>query len=203
VPARLLDRDSTLADYVRWSLDVPMFFIHREGRYVDCAGLPFRRFLEEGYQGHRANLGDFALHLSTLFPDVRLKQHLEVRGADMGSRAYVLALPALFKGLFYDAQAFAECTALVSGVTYDQYRTLRHDVAREGLGARVDGAPVTEHLREILRLARAGLERLEPAATRHLDPLDADLAEGKCPADRTREAWSGDAAALLAASRIA
>lgn len=84
VPARLLDPDSTLSDYVRWALDVPMFFIHRDGRYVDCAGLPFRRFLEEGFQGHRANIGDFALHLSTLFPDVRLKQHLEVRGADMG-----------------------------------------------------------------------------------------------------------------------
>lgn len=203
LPPALHEPGATLADYVEWALDVPMFFIHRDGAYVDCAGLPFRRFIEQGYRGHRATLGDFALHLSTLFPDVRLKQHLEVRGADMGSREHVLALPALHKGLFYDAEAFAACDDLLAGVDRARFDRLRRDVARDGLAARLDGVPVTELLREVLRLSRQGLERLEPGAGRYLDVLDRDLAEGRSPADRVREAWDGDAARLLRVHRIA
>jgi glutamate--cysteine ligase len=201
-PPHLLERGATLDDYVQWALDVPMFFIHREGRYVDCAGLPFRRFLDDGFEGHRANVGDFALHLSTLFPDVRLKTHLEVRGADMGSRAHVIALPALHKGLLYDDEAFASLESLLGGVSYGTYARLRRDVAREGMAAVVGGVPVRELLREVLRLSRAGLERLEPGAGRFLDVLDRDVAEGKSPADRIREAWNGDVAPVFAGSRL-
>ena len=91
--------------WVEWALDVPMFFVVRDGRYRPARGLPFRRFLREGFEGERATIGDFDRHLTTLFPDVRLKRILEVRGADAVPPGLICALPALWKGLFYDREA--------------------------------------------------------------------------------------------------
>ena len=203
LPDALLEPGAGFAEYVRWAIRVPMFFIHRGGRYLDCAGVPFRDFMEQGFQGHRPTMGDFALHLSTLFPDVRLKQFLEVRGADMASREHVLALPALHKGLLYDPESLQACEGLFEGVTGRQLRRLKRDVSVVGYDARLGNASVAGLLVEVLRLARDGLGRLEPDATRFLDVLDADLAERSCPADRARRSWDGDATRLMLASRMA
>lgn len=204
LPDALLRPDATLATYVEWALDVPMFFIHREGEWRRPApGLTFRRFLMEGADGERANLGDFALHLSTLFPDVRLKRHLEVRAADMGDRAHVLALPAVHKGLLYDDAALDAAYELFRGVTPDAWRAGKLQVVREGLAADFAGKSMAAWWAALLPLAREGLARLEPGSERFLAPLEADLAEGVCPADRTRASYRGDPAALLAANRLA
>lgn len=202
-PPSFLEPGAGFREYVEWALDVPMFFIYRDGRYLDCAGLPFRELMARGYQGHEANLGDFALHLSTLFPDARLKQHLEVRGADMGPRAYVLALPALHAGVLYDDEALDRCLALFADVGHAELAALRRAVPLEGFDARLGGASVHELLTDVLRLAREGLGRWEPAAVRLLDPLAEAVAARHTPADRVRDLWSGDAGALMAATRIA
>jgi glutamate--cysteine ligase len=125
------------ASYVDWALDVPMFFVHREawGGYRAAGGMTFRRFLREGFQGERAVLADWHLHLSTLFPETRLKGYLEVRGADAGSQPMVLALPALWKGLLYDDDACAAASALTAHLSYEERLALRADVPRTGLSA--------------------------------------------------------------------
>lgn len=202
VPDVLLTPDVTLGDYVQWALDVPMFFIHREGTYRPSTGLPFRRFLSEGLDGERANIGDFALHLSTLFPDVRLKRHLEVRAADMGDRAHVLALPAVHTALLYDDAMLAEAWALFRDITPAQWRQARLEVERNGLATQFGTRTMAEWWSILLPRLQAATERLEPGSARFLDCLAVDLAAGECPADRVRRIYTGDIGALMAATRI-
>ncbi len=212
-PRSLLEAGADLRDYVEWALDVPMFFVHRGDAYIDNAGMTFRRFLQEGVRDCtggeqcRANVGDFALHLSTLFPDARIKQHLEVRGADMGDAAHVLALPALHLGLLYDDAALAGLLSLLDGIDYEAWWSLRRAVPTEALEARVkvasDEARVGELAKEVLRLARAGLERVEPGAADLLAPLDETVTTGLTPADRLLASWDGDVSALFEATRLA
>jgi len=201
-PARFLDPDCGFTDYVEWAFDVPMFFIRRDGRSLDCAGLPFRQFVEKGWQGHRANLGDFIVHLSTLFPDARLKTHLEVRGADMGDRDHILALPAFHAGLLYDDAALKAGLALFEGVDHAALMACRRAVSVAGLEARMGPSTLKDIGTELLRIARDGLGRWESGAVSLLDPIDADVAAGTCPADRIRDAFDGDVGALIARTRV-
>ena len=110
-------RDSLFADYTEWALDVPMYFVHRGG-YLPVTGLTFRQFMQAGWNGHRATRSDWALHLSTLFPEVRLKKYLEVRGADCGSMAMNAALAPLTRAISYDATARDAAWALTAKATF-------------------------------------------------------------------------------------
>ncbi len=202
LPDTLLGPNPSLHDYVQWALDVPMFFIHREGDYVPVNGLVFRRFLDVGFGDHRATVGDFALHLSTLFPDVRLKPHLEVRGADMGDRAHVLALPALHAGLLYDDLALAEASRLFADVTPADWRAVRLDVETQGLDASLRGQKLSGWWAALLPSIREGLRRLEPGSEDLLGVLVDDLARLECPADRHRLSFNGDPLALLIQNRV-
>ncbi|TAJ84219.1 glutamate--cysteine ligase, partial [bacterium] len=94
--------DVSFAHYVEYALDVPMYFIVRDGSYVDLSGTPFRRFLDHGHQGHYATIEDWDLHLTTLFPEVRIKRYMEIRSADSQPPEFMPALPALIKGVLYD-----------------------------------------------------------------------------------------------------
>lgn len=201
-PARFLEPGCTFADYVEWAMSVPMFFIRREGRSVDCAGLVFREFMEKGFEGFRANVGDFIVHLSTLFPDARLKRFLEVRGADMGDRAHILALPAFHAGLLYDAESLDDALALFEGVDAAALWACRRAVPVSGLASELGGTSLQEYGKTLLDLARAGLERREPGAVGLLDPIVEDVAAGSCPADRVRAGFDGDVGKLLATTRV-
>lgn len=201
-PRALLEEGTTFAEYVEWVIDVPMFLIYRDGRYVDCAGLSFRDFMARGFEGHTAIMADFALHLSTIFPDARVKQHLEVRAADMGDRAHVLALPALHAGLLYDTQALQGVLDRFSDWSYEDVWALRRAVPTEGLNAWARKAPVVELWRDVLRIAREGLSRWEPGAERFLDVLDQGAAECLSPIDRLAPQWTGDTTAFMRAARI-
>ncbi|MFN3199306.1 MAG: glutamate--cysteine ligase [Bradymonadia bacterium] len=198
----VLEPGAGFAEYAAWAAQVPMFFIHREGRYVDCAGLKFSDFMRDGFEGYSANMGDFALHLSTLFPDVRLKKYMEVRGADMGSREYVLALPALHNGLLYDETALSELEALLSPFDEPARIDLRAAAVEHGLAGVSGGYAIKELAAETLAIARRGLTRLEPEAVRLLDVLDASVEKGRSPADDIREGWDGDTVALRQRTRI-
>lgn len=200
-PPELLKPHATLTDYVEWALDVPMFFVHRDGRYVSRTGVSFRRFMESGCEGEAANVGDFALHLSTIFPDARLKQYLEVRGADMGDRAHVLALPALHVGLLYDEAALDATLDLFDGVDYETLWATRRLVPQAGLDAELAGRPLRKWAEDVLAIARGGLSRYEAPALPLLDVLEADLREGT-QSDRIRARWDGDVAALMASARV-
>lgn len=184
-------------EYVEWALDVPMFFLVRGGAYQPAHETTFRGFLERGFRGERATLADFDRHLTTLFPDVRLKRIIEVRGADAVPPGLTCSLPALWKGLLYEPEALAQAAALVAGYDAETREAARADVARRGLAARYGREPVLELARELARISRAGLARLGHAGRRdadetgYLDPVFAQLEQGASPGSLLVERWEG------------
>ncbi len=178
--------------YVDYALDVPMYFVKRGEVYHDVAGESFRDLLAgrlPSMPGERATISDWANHLSTIFPEVRLKRYLEMRGADVGPPDRIVALSALMVGLFYDRQALADAGALIRDWSAAERQALRDEVPRLALGARIHGRDARVVAADVLSLARAGLKRrarLDTAGrdeTRHLDPLDRIVAEGRVAAE--------------------
>lgn len=194
----VFDADFGYRRWVEYALDVPMFFVRRSGRYIKAHHLTFRRYMREGLEGIRATVGDFEDHLTTLFPEVRLKTVIEVRGADVVDAETNAALGALWKGIFYDRDASAAAEALTAGLSFDERLALQRDVARHGLRATTRGGRVLDLARELFRIAAVGLERIgcrnaagddERAVLR---PLEAILESGRAPADVWRARWHGD-----------
>ncbi len=150
----VFDADFGYADYARWALGVPLFFIIKDGEYVESGGITFEQYLQDGIGRHTATLADWDTHLTTLFPEVRLKRIIEVRGADAVPRDLICALPALWKGVLYDEEACQAAWKLVSDLSMDARNEAQVDVARRGLGATLGGQPVLELAREIVRNLR-------------------------------------------------
>ncbi len=182
-------RNSKFLDYVEWAIDVPMFMFKRDGKKVSNTGQSFRSFLKSGYQGHRPTMSDWQSHLNTLFPEVRLKKTIEVRGADAQSSRLACALPALWTGIFYDTKALAEAEALTHDWTFDEVNGSRKEVWNKGLGARFRGATLQPIAEKVLTIALGGLERrgfMSPAGKDeriHLARLEELVAKGQTPAD--------------------
>lgn len=148
--------------YVDYALDVPMYFVKRGEIYHDVAGASFRDLLDGRLRqlpGERATISDWANHLSTIFPEVRLKTYLEMRGADAGPRAHITALPALFAGLFYDSEALDGAYELTKDWSAEDRQTLRVEAPVKALKARIQGRSANDVAVDMLALARAGLER--------------------------------------------
>ncbi|MDT5268026.1 MAG: glutamate--cysteine ligase [Acidobacteriota bacterium] len=204
-----LGDDFAPADYVAYALDVPMIFAQRGGRYIGAvAGLRFREFLESGRAGLTPVFGDWADHLTTIFTDARLKQHVELRSADACDLEYSLALQALWKGLLYDDAALDEALRLAPKLKAAEAVRLRESVARDGLAAKCDGVDVLRLAREMVRLAVEGLKRVAPDETAYLDVLvERVVKEGVCPADillRNFEgAWHGSMERVFEHLRVA
>jgi glutamate--cysteine ligase len=201
----VFDQGMGFERYVDYALDVPMYFVYRDERYVDVAGASFRDFLAGRLKvlpGVRPTLDDWADHLTTLFPDVRLKRFLEMRGADAGNVAQIWALPALWSGLLYDRQALAGALAMTAGWSVEEMQTLRDTVPRLGLATPFRGRTLREVGREVLELAlgglkrRARLDRKGEDESKALAPLVATIEEGNSSADRLladyRGEWRGD-----------
>jgi len=189
-------------DYAEWAADVPMFFLVRDGAYRPADGLTFRRFMTEGWGGERATLRDWEIHLSTLFPEVRLKRYIEVRGADAGPMPMAGGLAALWRGLLEEPSARAAAWALTAQASYDERQALRRDVTRLGLRARLRGRSLRDLAVELCGIADAGLARLPGGDGDRplLEPLRAYAEAGRSPADDLRDdfaAASGDAATLV------
>jgi len=193
----VFDPDFGYRRYVEWALDVPMFFVVRDHRYLPARGLTFRRFLEEGLEGHRATLADWDMHLTTLFPEVRLKRFIEVRGADAVPRDLTCALPALWKGILYDERAGEDAWRLARDWSSAQREEALRDVARRGLSASVAGRPALERARELTEVAAEGLRRIaERGETDRdersfLDPIRAQLELGRSPGQVVADEWEG------------
>jgi glutamate--cysteine ligase len=187
--------------YVDYALDVPLYFVKRGDVYHDVAGASFRDLLEgrlETLPGVFATLSDWANHLSTLFPEVRLKRYMEMRGADVGPRANILALPALCAGVFYDAQASAAAWDLVKDFSAEQRQSFRDLAPKLGLRASAGGVSLLDLARKILPLAREGLlrrRRLNAAGEdegRYLQALEEIAATGLNLADRRLALFHGE-----------
>jgi glutamate--cysteine ligase len=200
IPAVVFEDGFGFERFAQWVLDVPMYFVMREGRWLDAAGASFRAFIDGRLNvlpGERATMGDFADHVTTVFTDVRLKRFLEMRGADAGDAAMLLALPAFWVGLLYDDAARKAAAALVRGWTAPEMRALRAAVPREALGATVRGRSVREVARDAVAIARDGLRARGLGEEMYLAPLDEVVASGLTRADRWlaryHGAWGGDA----------
>ena len=188
--------------YADYMLDVPMYFVFRDGRYIDAAGQSFREFLDgrlPALPGETPRLGDWTDHLSTAFPEVRLKSFLEMRGSDGGPWGRICALPALWVGLLYDQSALDAAWDLVKGWSITDHLRVRAEVPRLGLATRApDGRSFRELAAEVLDIASAGLSsraRLNAIGDSEegfLDPLREVVATGKTPSERLLDLYHGE-----------
>ncbi len=188
--------------YLDYALDVPMYFVFRDGHYVDVAGQSFRDFLEgrlPELPGEKPRISDFTDHLSTIFPEVRLKSFLEMRGADGGPWSRICALPALWVGLLYDDNALGAAWDEVKGWSLEERQRLRDAVPKLGLGARTPRGETLQDLgKRVLAIAEAGLNargRINAAGDNEsgfLDPLREVLASGRAPAERLLDRYHGE-----------
>jgi len=192
--------------YTEWALGVPMLFIMRAGHHVAAAGLTFREFMRTGLAGHSPTLADWNLHLTTLFPEVRVKRVLEVRSADAVPADLSVALPAFWKGLLYDEAALGEAERRMARWSHADVDRLQRDAARSGLEAQAPDAPVAAVARELVELARGGLRRIgaRSASGRdesvYLEPLLERIERGASPARdllERLESWGGRREALV------
>jgi len=186
--------------YADWMLDVPMYFVRREGRYIDCAGESFRDFMAgrlPSLPGELPRLSDWTDHLTTAFPEVRLKRFLEMRGADGGPWGTLCALPALWVGLLYDAEALAEAAELVADFTPVEHAWLRHQVPIRALDTEFRGEPLARLAERVLAIAAGGLRRRRrcnhkgQCEERFLELLMDAAARRECPARRMLDAFEG------------
>ena len=188
--------------YAEYMLDVPMYFVFREGKYIDAAGQSFRAFLKgelPALPGERPRASDWIDHLSTAFPEVRLKSFLEMRGADGGPWSRICALPAFWVGLLYSQSALDAAWALVKHWTMEEREALRGAVPKLALDAPIPGGgKLLDLAREVLPIARAGLTsraRLNASGdneTGFLDTLEEIVASGKVPAQRLLDHYHGE-----------
>ncbi|HEY4244732.1 MAG TPA: glutamate-cysteine ligase family protein [Kofleriaceae bacterium] len=198
----VFERDDVFTAYTEWALDVPLYFVYRGGYRPAPAGYTFRRFMREGLAGEHATRADWALHLSTLFPEGRLKKFIEVRGCDCGSFPMIAALAPFTRGLLYDADARTAATALMSGLSFDERQALADAVPTSGLATRVGSHTVHELAAELVAIARAGLSRIAPDSVSLLAPVEEIATTGRTQADRIIELWqthAGDRRALIRA----
>jgi glutamate--cysteine ligase len=186
--------------WVDYALDVPMYFVKRGDRYIDLAGKSFRALLAgklPDLPGERATVSDWANHLSTIFPEVRLKRYLEMRGADGGPWRRLPALPAFWAGIYYDDSSLDAAWDLVKDWSVAERQALRDDVPALGFSAKIGGRTVRDLAQECLALARAGLTRRNRRdlsgrdETRYLEPLDEIVARGRTPAEELLEKFHG------------
>ncbi len=186
--------------YVDYALDVPMYFVHRDGRYINAAGMSFRDFLRgelPALPGALPTLKDWEDHLSTIFPEVRLKRFLEMRGADSGPWRTLCALPALWTGLLYDDAALDAAWDIVKGWSAEDRQQLREDVPKLALKATVAGHSVREIAHEILTIARESLKRRNRVGckgqdeSRFLDVLDEIVDSGRTHAEELLALYKG------------
>ena len=184
--------------YVDYALDVPMYFVYRDGRYIDAAGQSFRDFLAgrlPAFPGRHPTIGDWADHLTTVFPEVRLKQYLEMRGADGGPWRRLCALPAFWVGLLYDTQSLDAAWDIVKDWTVEDHAQLRAEVPRHALRTKFHGRTVQDLALDVLEIAEDGLRRRDRRNAQgrdesiYLETLRHAANTGETPADELLTAF--------------
>jgi glutamate--cysteine ligase len=187
--------------YADYMLDVPMYFVYRDGKYIDAAGQSFRDFMKgrlPARPGEQPTLNDWTDHVTTAFPEVRLKRYLEMRGADSGPLPALNALPAFWVGLLYDQSALDAAWDVVKDWTVEDHDYLRSHTPRSGLATKFQGRPLSDLAREVVEIAHAGLRarrRLDAQGndeTIYLAPLDRAVASGLAPADELLAKWKSE-----------
>ncbi|WP_417588487.1 glutamate--cysteine ligase [Pararhodobacter oceanensis] len=199
----VFDQGFGFEQYVDYALDVPMYFVYRDGKYIDALGQSFRDFLQgklPALPGEIPTLSDWADHLTTIFPEARLKQFIEMRGADGGQWRRLCALPGLWVGLLYDQSALDAAWDLAKDWDLETRDEMRVAASVDGLAARTNGIYMRELANEVLNIADAGLRArarpgsggLVPDETHFLNALRDSIETGQTPADELLERYHGD-----------
>ena len=195
--------------YVDWVLDVPMYFVHRDGHYINALGQSFRDFLNgrlPALPGEKPTLADWADHMTTVFPEARVKSYIEMRGADAGDRAHLGALPAFWVGLMYDQGALDAAWDLVKGFDAATREGLRVQASVKALQAESGGVRLVDLARAAVALSHAGLVARGLGEEGLLAPLNESLARGQVQADRLlglyHGAWGGDLTRIYDAASL-
>ena len=201
VPSCVFDPHFGYEQWIDYILDVPMYFLHRGEDYVDVAGKSFRDYLAgtlAGFEGEPPQMADFEDHITTAFPEVRLKQYLEMRGADSGSWANICALPAYWVGLLYCDEALAEAEDLVRDVGSDDVMAARLSVAKDGLRGKLGAHDVATLAKKTIDIASKGLRNRGifddggDDESGFLQPLRKVIATQKTPAEVMLDLYHGD-----------
>jgi glutamate--cysteine ligase len=192
-PPALSEQSFSPASFIAYALDVPMIFAQRGGSYTDApAGVKFRDYLARGAGALSPVFGDWADHLTTIFTDARLKQHIELRSADCGSLAHALAFQAYWKGLLYCPEALSHALSLAPRLNGREALELRAAVARDALAARAAGVDVLALAKESIALSVEGLRRVAPEELPYLDVLREQVVTDELsPADILLRNWHG------------
>ncbi len=194
----VFEPDMSFERYVDYLLDVPMYFVYRDGKYLDVSGRSFRDFMAGRFHNlvkDEPRITDFIDHMTTAFPEVRLKRYLEMRGADCGPLDRLVALSALWVGLLYDGAALDQASQLIADWTLPDHELLRREVPKSGLKTKFKGRTVQDVALDVLKIARGGLiarRALNGAGVdeaHFLDPLDRIAESGKTASDLMLEAY--------------
>jgi glutamate--cysteine ligase len=216
IPEVMLEPDFGFERHAAWLIDhVPMYFVYRDGHYIDVAGASFRDFMNgkvPALAGITPTVGDFADHMTTAFTDVRVKKFLEMRGSDAGRADMMVAQSALWVGLLYDDAALTAAESLVRGMSWRDAMTLRNAVPRRGLGAPFRTGILRDLARDVVAIAHDGLRARKRRDKHgndesiHLTPLFEIAAGGPVPAEywleRNRSVWNGDIRNIFAEAAI-
>jgi glutamate--cysteine ligase len=190
--------ESSFRTYRDYALSVPLLFIVREGRLIEMKGFTFKRFVKEGYGASRATIMDWALHLTTLFPEVRIKHYLEVRGTDSVNLDLAVAIMAWWKGLLYSDRAMDDAWRMVSHINWLERLQLHREICKIGLSAKVRKTPILDLAKELTEISRLGLiEQRDagraPDETEFLEPIFQLIEEEEqIPARRLLAEWKGN-----------
>ena len=195
--------------WVNYVLDVPMYFVYRDGKYINALGQSFRDFMRgelPALPGEKPTLSDWADHMTTVFPEARVKKYIEMRGADAGDEAHLNALPAFWVGLTYDQSALDAASDLVKGFTHATREGLRVAASQSALQGEAEGIKLQDLARRALEISRAGLKARGLGEERFLDVLDENAARGMTQADDLlalyNGAWAQDLAPIYAEKRL-
>jgi glutamate--cysteine ligase len=195
--------------YVDWVLDVPMYFVYRDGKYIDALGQSFRDFLKgelPALPGEKPTLSDWADHMTTVFPEARVKKYIEMRGADCGDQAHIAALPAFWVGLMYDQTALDAAWDLVKGLDAETREGLRVAASVSALAGEAEGVKLLDLARAAVGLSHAGLAARGLGEEAQLRPLVESLKTGKVQADKWLDlyqgAWGRDLTPLYEAASL-
>uniref|UniRef100_UPI0030D8A145 glutamate--cysteine ligase n=1 Tax=Jannaschia helgolandensis TaxID=188906 RepID=UPI0030D8A145 len=213
IPAFVFEDGFGFERWVQYALDTPMYFVYRDGKYVDALGMSFRDFLKgelPALPGEKPTLSDWADHLTTLFPEARIKKYMEMRGADGGTWRRLCALPAFWVGLLYDQSSLDAAWDLAKGWDHETRLALRVAASEDGLQAEVNGIRMHDLARELVDISHAGLAArampgaggLVPDETHFLNALKESIESGKTPADELLDdyngRWGGDLTRIYA-----
>ncbi len=195
--------------YIDWVLDVPMYFVYRDGKYINALGQSFRDFLAgklPALPGEKPTLSDFADHMTTVFPEARVKKYIEMRGADCGDFGHIVGLPAFWVGLMYDEGALDAAWDLVRGFDAETREGLRVAASVAGLQGEAGGVKLHDLARAAVALSQAGLAARGLGEERHLAPMVESVTTGKVQADRWLDhyngAWNHDLTPIYEASSL-